>query len=208
VRPLWIWLAALALYLAFLAWYDGLRSPLEAEEIERHLETIERGGEFAADRLAVLRGFLEGDDGDEFFMVNLIQLHEEPVAMPESGEAAPASEVLARYTGHFMPALLQRAGHPAFLGPAAARYVEAWGVEPDPGWSFTGVVRYRSRRDMIELATDPAFGPAHAYKIAAMPRTFAFPVAPGRVVFGVRPFVLLTLALVAALAQLAFARRR
>ena len=79
-------------------------------------------------------------------------------------------------------------------------------MAPDPGWSFSGVVRYRSRRDMIELATDPAFGPAHAYKIAAMPRTLAFPAAPGQVVFGVRPFVLLALALAAALAQLFFRR--
>ncbi len=40
------------------------------------------------------------------------------------------------------------------------------------------MVRYRSRRDMIEIATDPAFRDAHAFKMAAMQQTIAVPVEP------------------------------
>ena len=64
------------------------------------------------------------------------------------------------------------------------------------------MIRYRSRRDMIELATDPAFAPAHAFKLAAMTHTLAFPVAPGVVFLGPRVWVGLVLALLAALGQL------
>ncbi len=102
----------------------------------------------------------------------------------------------------FITALFRRAGHPAFAGPAAGGYVENWGVEQNPGWTFSGVIRYRSRRDMIELATDPKFEPAHAYKIAAMPHTLAFPVTPAVTVVGPRVWVALLLTAVAAVAQL------
>ncbi len=32
--------------------------------------------------------------------------------------------------------------------------LDDWGVEPDPGRTLAGVIRYRSRRDMMEMATD------------------------------------------------------
>ena len=135
-------------------------------------------------------------------MLNLIRLHEGPVATPDSEEPKPARRVLERYTRYFMPALFRRAGHPVFLGPAAGGYVEHWGVEANPGWTFSGVIRYRSRRDMMELATNPAFDPAHAFKIAAIANTLAFPVAPGTLIVGSRVWVGLVLALLAALGLL------
>jgi hypothetical protein len=141
-------------------------------------------------------------------MVNLIRLHPNHVAMPGSGELQPARRVLAGYTNHFMPALFKRAGHPIFVGPAAGGYLEHWGVESNPGWTFAGIIRYRSRRDVMALATDPAFDPAHAYKIAAMANTLAFPVTPAMVFFGPRVWIALVLLLVAAVGHLLFAHGR
>ena len=57
---------------------------------------------------------------------------------------------------------------------------------------------------MIELATDPRFVPAHAYKIAAMANTLAIPVAPGYVLLGARASCALVVALLAALTHLGF----
>jgi hypothetical protein len=102
-----------------------------------------------------------------------------------------------------MPEVLKRGGHPAFAAPAAGDYVEHWGVEADPGWTFSGIIRYRSRRDMMILATDPRFDDAHAYKIAAIANTLAFPVAPTLVFIGPRVWIGLGLALLAALGHLA-----
>ncbi len=53
-----------------------------------------------------------------------------------------------------------------------------WNVERDPGWSFMRYMRYRSRRDLIELVTAPGFVAAHPFKTAAMPNTFSFPTQP------------------------------
>jgi hypothetical protein len=208
MRARWIWLGAGLLYGVFSLWYNNLGGPLTPAEIESYVERFEARPGFDSQRAANALAFLEADDGGEFFMVNLIRTPDEPVAMPESGELKPAAEVLEVYTNHFMPRLFARAGHPAFVGPAAGRYLEYWGVEPDPGWTFAGVIRYRSRRDMMELATDPAFDPAHAYKIAAMTNTLAFPVSPALVMLGPRVWVGLLLALLAALAHVVLQSRR
>ncbi len=203
MRSWWIWGVALLLYGAFSLWYNNLSGPLSAAEIDSYLERFETSADRPdRERLAVVRAFLEADDGGEFFMLNLIRFHEGPVADPGSGERQPARRVLEGYTDHFMPELFKRAGHPAFGGRAAGGYFEHWGVEPDPGWSFGAAIRYRSRRDMMELATDPAFEPAHAYKLAAMANTLAFPVAPAFQLFGPRVWVALMLALLACLGHL------
>ena len=114
--------------------------------------------------------------------------------------------MLEGYTRPFMRALFLRAGHPAFFGRAAGGYLEAWNVAPDPGWSVGAAIRYRSRRDLIELVNDPRFAGDHAFKQAAIESTFAFPTSPGLVVLGPRVWVGLLLALLAALAQLALRR--
>jgi hypothetical protein len=207
MSPLWLWAGAIALYGAFSLWYNGWRGPLTGEEIETYRKRFEASAEGRdPQRAADLRAFLESDDGGEFFMLNLIRLQPDPVPMPGSGEPTPARRVLEAYTRQFMPGVFRRAGHPAFLGRAAGSYLEAWGVEPDPGWSFTGIVRYRSRRDLMELATAPGFEPAHVYKIAAIANTLAFPVAPVTMFFGPRVWVALVLALLASWGQLALRR--
>jgi hypothetical protein len=206
VRARWLWIASLALYAGFFFWYQNLRGPLTPAEIDDAIARLSTPDRDPA-QLATLRAFLEADDGGEFFMVNLIRMHPGDVAEPGTGATRPASKVLEGYTGPFMRALFLRAGHIALGGRAAGRYVEQWGVEPDPGWSFAGVIRYRSRRDMLALVTDPAFEPAHVYKLAAMANTLAFPIAPAFQFAGPRVWVALALALVAALGHVALGAR-
>jgi hypothetical protein len=204
MEALLIWGGAAILYAAFSLWYNSLRGPLTPAEVEGYIERFRTLSGVTNERLAPVRAILEADDGREFFMVNLIRLHDGPVKEPGSGQLKPAREVLSGYTRYFLAALFRRAGHPAFGGRVAGRYIEHWGTEPDPGWTFALAMRYRSRRDMMELATDPRFVPAHAYKIAAMANTLALPMAPGYVLFGARVSFALVFALLAALTHLAF----
>jgi hypothetical protein len=195
-----VWAAAAVAYAAFWLWYQGVRRPLAKSEVDGYLAKIEPRLATDPERLERMREFLESDDGGEFYMVNLIRLNPEPVRPPDGGPAAPAQQVLEGYTAPFMRALFMRAGHPALMGRAAAGYLEAWGVEKNPGWTFAGVIRYRSRRDLIQLATAPQFAPIHLFKSAAMSNTLAFPIAaPARIFFSPRLVVGLGLALLAAL---------
>lgn len=207
MSALWVWGGALLSYVAFFLWYVGFRGPLTAEEVEKHLALVAASPVAPTpEQLAAMRRFLESDDGREFFMLNLVRVQRQPVLAPGASSPAPAREVLDGYTRHFMPALFARAGHPAFFGRAAGGYLELWNVASDPGWTFGAAIRYRSRRDMIELVNDPRFADAHAFKKAAIETTFAFPTTPGFVVVGPRVWVGLVLALVAALAHLALGR--
>ena len=203
MSPVWIWVGALVIYGVFSLWYNNWKGPLSTDEIGSYMARFEQMPGATPERLATARAFLESDDGGEFYMVNLIRLHPDPVAHPDSGEPSRARDILGVYTGYFMPELFKRAGHPAFAAPAAGGYVEHWGVEADPGWTFTGIIRYRSRRDMMALATDRRFEPAHAYKLAAIANTLAFPVAPTLVFVGPRVWLGLALGVVASLGHLA-----
>lgn len=204
MTPALIWFTACAIYGIFSLWYNNFRSPLDDSEVDtclRHL-SADRNADFDADRLEVIERFLRADDGREFYMLNLVRFHPGDVIDPVSGASKPAPRVLEGYTRPFMTALLKRAGHPVFGGRAVGEYVEHWGVEPDPGWSFGAVMRYRSRRDMIELVLDPMFADVHVFKEAAMSNTAAFPISPGFLTFGPRITIALLLALAAAGAHL------
>jgi hypothetical protein len=65
-------------------------------------------------------------------------------------------------------------------------------------------MRYRSRRDMMELATNPQLQDVHPFKTAGTAMTFSFPTQP-MMGFALRPrvWVGLVLALLAALTHLA-----
>lgn len=203
--PVWIWGAAAILYAAFAAWYVNWQPPLSDAEVEAYIARLQTLNAGAAERndVATLRKFLSEDDGREFFMLNLVRIAPGDVADPTTGKLKPAREVVEGYTKVFMPALFARGGHPAIVAYKAGGYFDAWGAEPDPGWTLIGYMRYRSRRDLAELASDPRFGGAHDFKFAAMPNTFSFPTQPSLLLL-MRPiyFVALGLALIAALAHL------
>lgn len=203
---MWIpFVVAAALYTLFRLWYDNLRGPLTAAEIEAGLAAIRaRGGSEGTDT-AKFRAFLEADDGREFVMLNLVKVAPGRAAHPVTGEMVPARDLLTHYSRHFMKKLVRRGGHPALVARKVGPYVDAWGdVQADPGWSIMGYMRYRSRRDLLALAADPSFGPVHAFKALGTDTTLSFPTQPMLMLFiGPRLWVGLLLALGAALVALA-----
>jgi hypothetical protein len=199
-----IWGSALALYGLFRLWYDGPRKPLSKAEIDTFFAEVHSkyGG---GNDPAVLRQFLEADDGKEFAMLNLVRIEDGMVVDPDTGEQVPGWTMVRRYTAPFIKALLARGGHPGMVGRKIGPYVDAWNVEGDPGWSIFGLMRYRSRRDMIAMVANPLFAKIHPYKLLGIPTTFSFPTQRELSVYvGPRVWVALVLALGAALVQLAF----
>lgn len=206
MSALWIWLGAGLLYAAFRLWYDNWRGPLRPDEIERFFAALRDTPGAELNDLDALRRFFESDDGREFVMLNLVRVAPGEVPHPKTGAPTPAARLLREYVAGFLPTLIQSGGHPALQARKVGPYVDAWNAAPDPGWSFVGMMRYRSRRDMARLAVDPRFTAAHPFKAAALPVTFSFPtaLAPG-LLLGPRVWVALVLALAAALLQLALA---
>jgi hypothetical protein len=177
IRPSRIWVVLAALYAAFFAWYTSFAGPLSEDEIARYVSIMSERGR-TAEEIARLRKFLEEDTGDDFVMVNAIELREPPTMVEGVRPGESASEVLGRYMEYMWPALLLRACHPVLAGAAAAPALDVWGLEGAETWSQAGMMRYRSRRDLMEIATNPEFRGRHDFKLAAMLKTVAFPIDP------------------------------
>jgi hypothetical protein len=200
---MWIWGGALVLYGAFRLWYDSWRGPLTPTEIDAFFAEVE--GKYGGNQdPAALRRFLEADDGGEFVMLNLVKVAPGKVADPVTHELIDGRAMMRRYSDPFVWALIRRGGHPGMVGRKVGPYVDAWNVEGDPGWSIFGLMRYRSRRDLIAMIRDPLFAKVHPYKALGIPTTFSFPTQREVSVYlGPRVWVALVLALGAALVQLA-----
>ena len=199
----WAWPLALAVYLVFRAWYDNWRGPLSQAEIEAFLaETAKTKVGEHTDR-AVIRAFLEADDGKEFIMSNLVRVHPHEVPHPLNAKPTLGLNLLQDYGRRFVKVLLAHGGHPMLVMRKVGGYVDAWNTPPDPGWHVVGAMRYRSRRDMMKLAINPSLRQVHPLKTAGTAMTFSFP-AQVMMSFALRPrsWVALVLALLAALVHL------
>lgn len=170
------------LYGAFLAWYGGSGTPLTPEETERYLAVVKAragGGEgqvHGIERmLEELRLLCANDDGREFLMLNLIDFREQalyPAGSPFTGSALDAD---ARYNRSIVPVLLKHGGHPVLLATPSSRFI---GEVDDHQWERVAVVRYRSRRDLLEIVVELAGAGVAQHKWAAIERTQVFPMAP------------------------------
>ena len=163
------WVAILSLaYIWFVVWYGGNGKPItEAEgrallENFRAVHTDPAPGE--ASFLPNIEKMIPLDDGKEFYAVNLEQL--------KDGEAAREAD--AAYAKIVMPLLFKRASHPVFVSQRVGLMLGAYGEEVDR----VAVVRYRSLRDMIEMASEPAMAKGGTYKFASLDHTEVFVTRP------------------------------
>lgn len=208
VRTTLIWACMALAYGLFVYWYTGNGKPLSAAEVDMYMERMEARDRDPA-RMAATRRFLESDTGGEFFMVNLMNLRDQPLPVGDVQPGESSGETLQRYTtDHMAQALRRRAGYFVVVGGAASSNIEQWGLDYDPEWRRAGVVRYRSRRDLMEITTDPRFIDRVQYKFAAMDQTFAFPIDPAITQVNPKHVVFMLLVAAGAVLQLILVPRR
>lgn len=189
-----IWITALVAYALFWCWYVGFKRRITSEEVEEITALLRDHAETISDRqIDSVRRFLSNDDGKDFVMVNLLHLKD-----PQ----AESRKKLEAYMKVFLGGLLRRAGHPVFQARAAAGNIENVGCEHADGWTAAGVVRYRSRRDFLEILPATIGSEHHTLKLEALEKTLAFPSSSWFIFGGPRIVVALAIALAAALAQL------
>jgi hypothetical protein len=178
-RIQWLWLILVLIYGAFFSWYTSFGGPLTDEEIAHYTALLEQNAATQGPRdQALLRRFMEQDTGDDFVMVNLIDMYDTPLAVDgvEPGESSP--EVLAKYMAFMYPELFSRASHPIWVGTPAANAMDLMNAPGMERWDQLAGMRYRSRRDLLEIASNPDFRGSHDFKIAALEKTIAVPIDP------------------------------
>ncbi len=186
-----VWLSLAAIYMLFLFWYQGVGKKISPDEVDGIMEKIEQQfreqDSVDDDLLSSVRKFISEDDGKDFVMINLVELNE-----PKK----ESEKILKSYVMPFLRELFLRAGHPVFYSKALTSAVEYWGL-PLGGetWDDAAGIRYRSRRDMIEMVMWPKFHEVHPYKKQAMKKTLAFPVSVKFITGSIKFLVGLTLVL-------------
>jgi hypothetical protein len=175
----WIWITLGTVYVAFFGWYTSFGGPLTTAEIETYMAYFEQeGADATPESLKTLRRFMEEDTGDDFVMINVIEMYDTPLAIPGVEPGESSDEVLAKYMEYMYPALFSRASHPVIFGEAANVAMDLMNAPGMHTWTRGAGMRYRSRRDLFEIATNPAFSGSHEFKVAAMAKTIAFPIDP------------------------------
>ena len=175
----WMWLVLAILYTGFFSWYTSFGGPLSQEEMDHYYKILEaRNSDGSPEQRARLRKFMEEDTGDDFVMINVIDMYEEPMQISGVSSSDTSEDVLDRYMEYMYPALFTRACHPILFGEAANQAMDLMNAPGMEQWTTAAAMRYRSRRDMLEIASNPAFAGAHDFKIAAMAKTIAFPIDP------------------------------
>ena len=197
---IWIWVPVL--YGLFCLWYFNWRGPVTRDEIDKFLDVFAELDANKHTEPAVIRKFLEDDDGNEFVMLNQIQLHEGKVAHPLTGENHKPRELLANYFNSFSMASVKRGGHPVLQARTVGGNIDSWNADSNAGFLMTSMMRYKSRRDLVELLIDPAFADSHLYKLAAIDRTISYPTQT-MLSISIRPpvSVLVALLMLASMAQ-------
>ena len=98
------------------------------------------------------------------------------VISERSGNDEQNIQRLRKFMEYMYPEMFKRASHPIFFSEVffpAMDIVSAQGMEE---WDNVAFVRYRSRKDMLEIGLNPIFDERHLYKIEALEKTIAIPV--------------------------------
>ena len=202
-----LWSIVLIIYTIFFCWYTNLKGPLSTEEIDYYVERLIENGS-SPENIKNAKKFLIEDKGKDFYMLNMMDFSDSPPDLPETGPNASASDLMNHYMEYMFPELLSRACHPIFAGKMVFQALDLTGIENAELWDQGAIMRYRSRRDMLEISVNPIFSNRHDYKIGALDKTIAAPVEADIILVDFRFLLALILFSVASLIDLALFRKR
>ena len=202
-----IWFIVLIFYTIFFCWYTNLKGPLSTEEIDYYVERLIENGS-SPENIKKVKKFLKEDNGKDCYMFNMMDFSDNPPDLPATGPNASASDLMNHYMEYMFPELLSRACHPIFSGKMVSQALDLTGIENAELWDQGAIMRYRSRRDMMEITFNPVFSTRHDYKLGALDKTIAVPVEADIILVDFRFLLALILFAVTALIDLTFYRKR
>ena len=172
-----ILIIATVVYALFFLWYTNLSGPMSDQEIDEAIIGLRANG-MAENNIEHWERFMRSDTGDQFIMLNNIDMNPSPPKMPDTPEGATAQELMDVYMEHMYSEQFKRACHPVFFGEVVHETLDITGIENARSWTHGALFRYRSRGDLLQIALNPNSKDRHEYKIAALTKTIAYPIEP------------------------------
>ena len=174
------WAIAALAYLAFLCWHEPwFVRPLTRAEVQAAFDGPLAKAKLHPGERELLQTFFSSDDGRAFYNINLMQYRVQ--AQYPDGQArdgiVSGRDANTAYSNVVIPLLLERAGYPVFGSTKTSNLM----MSADAGADFfedLAVVRYRSRRDMLEMVLDPRFLAGAPHKFASLEKNIASPSIP------------------------------
>lgn len=170
-----LWLVPALLYAIFVYWYTDFGGPLSDKEVDEFVETMTANGS-SPERVNYFAEFARNDTGRQFLMINNIDMNEHPPTTEGAPANADADTLMGLYMEHMIPELLKRASHPIIMGPAVYSVINIVGIEGGEQWTSAAIFRYRSRRSLMEIISNPDILGPHDFKLAALDKTIAYPI--------------------------------
>ena len=181
------WFILIFIYCTFFVWYTDLGGKLDSDEIATYLVKMQDNREAvgfsspaekerAREQAAIIEEFMREDSGRQFFVVNNIDMSENPQDVEGAQPGEDADQLMGRYMEHMYAELFKRASHPVFLGSAVSTAIDIVGIENAESWDSAALMRYKSRRAFMEIVSNPKMLGKHEFKIAALNKTIAYPV--------------------------------
>jgi len=174
-KRLFLWIIPLLIYLVFVFWYTDFKGPITDKEINHLVSTLEKRG-VDDEILKTWIPFFKNDTGNEFFMVNAIDMRDDPSQAKGNENGTTVNEQMAEYMKFMYGHLLKRASHPVMIGDAVHTALDLYGIENAEKWDMAALFRYRNRRVLLEIMLDPRSDDSHDFKLAALEKTISYPV--------------------------------
>ncbi|NQZ96601.1 MAG: hypothetical protein HRU01_08830 [Myxococcales bacterium] len=166
-------------YAVFWLWYGGSGTPLTSGEVDAYLAKLEeiaaRSEHSDPHTREAFRTLLREDDGNEYYMVNLMKYREKAEYPPGYDYDDDVEAAADRYSAAVVAPLLVRGSLPILLADQVGTFLDFDGADR---WDQVGIVRYRSRRDMIEFALSLGEKDLGIHKRASIEKTHVFPAVP------------------------------
>ncbi len=182
--------ALLVLALMMLAglWeYVGSGQALSQQEVDDYIERIEaQAGNPGRHDISHFRDFLERDDGQPFYTVNLYQYYQKANYEDVQNQPLSGREAFNKFSVVMVGLLAQHASHPIFGSDWADSHLNPW--------HRLVIVRYRSRRDIAAIFASSEFAQASVHKWAGLKKNQRL-LMQGLHIPEITPFFILLLAL-------------
>lgn len=148
--------------LALMYWYQWSARTLTPSEVDSYMATIEAQTQNPGPQhnLPALRKFLEEDDGKPIYTANMYDFNDVADYPEDSGFSGSGEEAYDRFSSAMISLMTKRGSHPI--------YGSNWADEANSKWDRVVIVRYRSRRDLVDLFATDAYAEASLHKWASL----------------------------------------